>query len=141
MFAVVAQDVVSILAESGAGTQNHSLALEARIRIRPDSDGPAARKFRHRNLLHRSPAGASDQTWVVDDPPITHIKAMMDVAAARRDEMRGQWRLFSLPQCPRIREPSSRKLHHGRIAVMPQYTAHIVAARREVGEIASVKAT
>jgi hypothetical protein len=38
-----------------------------------------------------------DETRVVDDPTVTHVEAMMDIAAARSDEMRSQWRLFSLP--------------------------------------------
>jgi hypothetical protein len=95
VFAVVADDVISILAEPGTGTEDHILAVEVRIRVHPHSDGPAASKFFQRNLFHRSPAEASDQARIMDDPPVTHIEAVMDVAAARRDEMRGQWRFFS----------------------------------------------
>jgi hypothetical protein len=93
----------------------------------------------------------------MDDPPMTHIEAVMDVAAARRDEMRGQWRLFSVFQRPRIHVPSYRNLHHdyalrSRCCAAAlrssdhrsqhvRSTMHIVERRRELGDIAGVKAT
>ena len=97
VFAVVADDVISILAKPAAGTENDILAVEAWIRVGAYGDGPAASEFPQRNLFHRSAAEAADETRVMDDPAVTHVEAVMDVAAARRDEMRGQWRLFALP--------------------------------------------
>jgi hypothetical protein len=96
VFAVVADDVISILAKPAAGPEDHLLAVEAGIRVRAYGDEPAASEFDQRNLFHRSAAEASDETRVMDDPPVAHIEAVMDVAAARRDQMRSQWRLFSL---------------------------------------------
>ena len=95
VFAVVANDVISILAKPTARATNHIFPVEARIRICAYGDGPATGKFRQRHLFYRSAVEAADDTRVMDDPAMTHIKAVMDVAAARRDEMRGQWRLFS----------------------------------------------
>jgi hypothetical protein len=115
VFAVVANDVISILAKATAGTKNHVFAVEARIAVGAYGDGPAASKFRQRHLFHRSALEASDETGVMDDPPVTHVKAVVEVAAARRDEVCSQRRLFAVLQHPRIREPSSRKLHHGYI--------------------------
>lgn len=112
VFAVVADDVVSILAKPTARATNHVFPVEARIRVSAYGNGPATSKFRQRHLFYRSAVEASNDTRVMDDPPMTHIEAVMDVAASRRDEMRGQWRLFSRFQRPRIHEPSSGNLHH-----------------------------
>jgi hypothetical protein len=105
VFAVVADDVIAILAEPTARTANHILAVEAPIRVRADGDGPAASELRQRHFFNRSKAKAPDETGVMDDSPVTDIEAVMEVAAARRDEMRRQGRLFSVFQRPRIRKP------------------------------------
>jgi hypothetical protein len=97
VLAVVADDVISILAKPAAGTQNHILAVEARIRVCAYGDWPAASKFPQRYFFHRSAAQGSAEPRVMDDPTVTHVEAMMNVTAARGDEMRSQWRLFSLP--------------------------------------------
>jgi hypothetical protein len=105
VFAVVADDVISILAEPAAGTANHILAVEAPIRVRAYGNGPAAGELRQGDFFNRPEAEPSDETRVMDDPPLTDIEAVMDVAAARRDEMGSQWRLLSVFQRPRIRKP------------------------------------
>jgi hypothetical protein len=136
VFAVVPNDVISILAKPTARTANHIFQVEAWVRVCAYGDGPAASKFRQRNLFYRSAAEASDDTRVMDDPTLTHIEAVMDVAAARRDEMRGHWRLLSLLQRPRIHHDSalSDRSQH---AVS---TMHILEPGRELGGGTGVKA-
>jgi len=95
VFAIVANDVISILAKATARATNHIFPVEARIRVCAYGDGPAASEFRQRHLFYGSAVEPSDDTRVMDDPPVTHIEAVMDVAAARRDEMRSKRRLFS----------------------------------------------
>src|SRR6185503_20605705 len=80
-------DVISILAEATARATNHIFPVEARIRVCAYGDGPAASEFRQRHLFYGSAVEPSDDTRVMDDPPVTHIEAVMDVAAARRDKM------------------------------------------------------
>jgi hypothetical protein len=127
VFAVIADDVIAILAKPAAGTANHILALETPIRVRAYRDRPAASELRQRDFFDRPEAEAADEPRVMDDPPVTDIEAVMDVAAARRDEMGSQWRLLSVFQRPRIGKP---RFHDA-----------IVARRRELGASAGVKAT
>jgi hypothetical protein len=96
--------ILAILAEPAAGTADHILAVEAPIQS-ADGGWAAASELRQRHFFNRSKAKAPDETGVMDDSPVTDIEAVMEVAAARRDEMRRQGRLFSVFQRPRIRKP------------------------------------
>jgi hypothetical protein len=100
--------VISILAQPTARTTNHILPLEAHTRVCAYGHVPATSKLSQRHLFNRSAAEASDETRVMDDPPIPYIEAMMEVAAARRDEMRRQGRVFSLFQGPGLHDAYHR---------------------------------
>lgn len=135
VLAVVPNDVISILAKPTARTTNHIFPVEARIRVCAYGDGPATSKFRQRHLFYRSAVETSDDPRVMDDPTLTDIEAVMDVAAARRDEMRGHWGHFSVFQRPRIHHDSAFQIDRTRYSTM-----HILEPGRELGGIAGVKA-
>jgi phage portal protein BeeE len=59
VFAVVADDVISILAKPTARATNCVFSVEARIRVSAYGDGPATSKFRQRHLFYGSAVQAA----------------------------------------------------------------------------------
>jgi hypothetical protein len=93
---VVGQQPITILPYPGARPFDHLSGVKVRGRVKFDPDRLAACESIHGDFFDRSPVQATCKPGVMNDPAITHIDSVMQIAAAAGNEVRAQRRLVIL---------------------------------------------
>jgi hypothetical protein len=62
--------------------------------LQPDPDFASVRKLRKGDLFYGSSTQPSRKSAVLHDPPITHVDAVMRIAATGRYDVRTDWRFM-----------------------------------------------
>lgn len=88
MLAVVPEEMVAILAETGPRAIDDFLGSEPGRHTRSHPYTPPATEALERNLFHRSPGQEPGNGAAMDDLTCTQIDAMVNVSDPGRDEMR-----------------------------------------------------
>src|SRR5882757_10470949 len=79
---VVRQQPIAILPYPGARPFDHLPGVKIRGCVKLDPHTLAAGESIHRDFFDRSPVQATCKSGVMNDPPITHIDSVMQIAAA-----------------------------------------------------------
>jgi hypothetical protein len=95
VLAVVRQDAVVPLTEARAGSPYDFFGEKPAPRL-ANAYTVATGKFRERNLFHRTPSKTAGESGVVDNPAGADVDALVNVEAARRDEMCCHRRQFAV---------------------------------------------
>ena len=88
VLAIVPEEMVAILAETGPRAVDDFLGSEPGRCTRSHPYTPPATEALERNLFHRSPGHEPGNGAAMDDLTRTHIDAMVDVSDPMRDEVR-----------------------------------------------------
>jgi hypothetical protein len=95
MLAVVAQEPIPILSQSGASPLDSFLAAVLRQRIWFDPNLMARSETGDADFLHRAAMQRPAKPAVMQHLPLAYINTMVAIAMARRDEMRA-WLWFGI---------------------------------------------
>jgi hypothetical protein len=93
---VVRQQPIAILPYPGACPFDHLLGVKIGGGVKFDPHRLAAGESIQRHFFDRSPVQATCETGVMNDPAITHIDSVMQIAAPAGNEVRAQRRLVIL---------------------------------------------
>ena len=87
VLAVVAEEVIAVLADPGPRSPNHLFMVEANGTISSNPDRVCVSETRERNLFHRSAVEATYQSAVVDDSAAADVDTMVGKGNTRCNEV------------------------------------------------------
>jgi hypothetical protein len=116
VLAVVAEEAIAVLADSGAGSPNHLLTDEANRTVGPDPQSASINEACERNLVHLPPVKSKYQGAVMDDPAAADIDTVVGETKTRCNEVRAQRGFFPFGELP---------------IVPPKYTAKATSVLRD----------
>jgi hypothetical protein len=87
VLAVVRQQPIRVFAYTGACSEDHLCGIELRWHIASAPDWIAAGEASERRFFHRSSTQAACESCVMHDVAVAYVDPVMQITAARRDNV------------------------------------------------------
>jgi hypothetical protein len=87
VLAVVAEEAIAVLSDSGPGSPNHLFTDKANCAVGSDPESASIHEVRKRDLFHLPPRKPTHPGAVVDDTAAAGIDTMVGETETRRNEV------------------------------------------------------